>query len=187
MARKILALVGSPRKGGNTDTLVTALLSAAEAKGATTEKVYLGDLKIKPCMACEACHKVNPPKCVQTDDFAGLAEKMKAADVLVFGTPVYWWSVSAQMKLCMDRWYGMLDKDYSSPLAGKSAAVVTCCQDPNTKPMTDPIIHTFRESFKFLDMALVGFVAVTADKKGDAAKNKKALAEAAELGRKLAG
>ena len=188
MAKKIVAFVGSPRKGGNTDTLVSQMLSAAEKAGAKTEKVYLGDMKINPCKACDACRKVNPPKCVQKDDFAAAAEKMIAADAIIFGTPVYWWTMSAQSKPFMDRWYGLLDKDYSSPFKGKGvkAAVVVCCEDKNTKGMTDPIIHTFQESFKFLGIDLIGHVAASAHKKGEVANNKEAMEKAAEVGRKLA-
>ncbi|MEW6356223.1 MAG: flavodoxin family protein [Planctomycetota bacterium] len=187
MAKKIVAFIGSPRKKGNTDTLVTELLAAAEKAGATTEKIYLSDLNIKPCNACDSCHKKDPPQCViSDDDFAATADKMKAADVVVFGTPVYWWTVSSQCKPFMDRWYGLLDSKWNSPFKGKSAAVVVCCQDSGTKAMTDPIVHTFRESFSFLGIDLVDTVTATAHAKGEVAENKKAMAKAAEVGRKLA-
>lgn len=186
MGKSIVAFVGSPRKGGNTDLLVTELLAAAEKEGATTEKVYLDDFDIKPCKACDACHKADPPRCVQKDDFEAVADKLRAADAFVFGTPVYWWTISAQSKLFMDRWYSLLDKNYDSTLKGKKAAIVTCCQDPDTKPMTDPIIHTFRESFEFTGIELVDFVAVSAHEKGEVAKNRHAMRHAADVGMRLA-
>jgi multimeric flavodoxin WrbA len=187
MARKVVAFIGSPRKGGNTDVLISEMLSAADQNGAETEKVFLSDLDIKPCRACEACRKQTPTRCVMTgDDFDEVAEKMKAADALIFGTPVYWFSLTAQFKLFMDRWSGFLDKDYNSLLKDKSAAVVVCCGDTNTKPMTDPLLRIFRETFEALGLDLVGCITTSAHLKGEVAKNKDAMQKAADVGQKLA-
>ena len=186
MAKKIVAFLGSPRKGGNTDTLVSKMLSAAEEEGTEIEKVYLAELNIKPCRACEACQKKDPPKCVQTDDdFGAAAEKMKAADAFVFGTPIYWFNLSAQFKLFMDRWAVFVDKDWNSLLKGKSAAVVLCCGDKNIDSMTSPTRQIFRESLKFLGIDLVDCLAASAHAKGEVADNREAMEKAAEIGKKL--
>ena len=100
----VLGIVGSPRKGGNTETLVDAVLAGAEEAGASTEKVLLRELEIGPCLACDACRRTGA--CVQKDDMGSLLEKMKDAEVWVFGTPVYWWGPTAQFKAFLDRWYG---------------------------------------------------------------------------------
>jgi multimeric flavodoxin WrbA len=102
--KKILGIVGSPRRGGNTETLVDEVLAGAAEAGALTEKVVLSKLNIGPCRACDACAKAG--KCVQKDDMHALLEQMSQSDVWVFGTPVYYWGPTAQFKTFVDRWYG---------------------------------------------------------------------------------
>lgn len=102
---KVLGIVGSPRRGGNTETLIDEVLRGAEEAEAVTEKVILNELKILPCQACNACYKAK--KCVQKDDMADLVEKMQESSIWVLGTPVYWWGPTAQFKAFLDRWYGI--------------------------------------------------------------------------------
>ncbi|TRO49335.1 flavodoxin family protein [Candidatus Bathyarchaeota archaeon] len=101
----VLGIVGSPRRGANTETLIDQLLKGAEKAGAATEKLILGEMNIQPCRACNVCQKTG--KCVIDDDFASALEKMKRSRVWVLGTPVYWWGPTAQMKAFIDRWYGV--------------------------------------------------------------------------------
>ena len=101
---RILGIVGSPRRNGNTEVLIDEVLAGAAEVGASTEKVILTDLHISPCNACDACKKGG--RCVQKDDMEELLEKMGKADVWVLGTPLYWWGPSGQFKIFLDRWYG---------------------------------------------------------------------------------
>lgn len=101
MSKNILVLAGSPRKGGNSDLLCEALMKGAQEAGHRTEKVYLQELDIHPCMACYGCRGTG--KCVQHDRMADLLEKMVAADVLVLATPVYFYAMDGQMKTMIDR------------------------------------------------------------------------------------
>ena len=101
---RVLAIIGSPRRQGNTETLVDAVLSGAAEAGAQTEKVSLRDLDVRPCLACDACQRTGA--CAQKDDMAQLLSKMQESQVWVFGTPVYWWGPTAQFKAFLDRWYG---------------------------------------------------------------------------------
>ena len=101
---RVLAIVGSPRRNGNTETLVDAVLAGAQEAGALTAKVSLRDLDLRPCLACDACQRTGA--CVQKDDMAALLDKMQEAQVWVLGTPVYWWGPTAQFKAFLDRWYG---------------------------------------------------------------------------------
>lgn len=103
--KRILGIVGSPRRGGNTEILVDEVLAGAEEAGALTEKVILNELEIVPCQACDACGKTG--KCVQQDDMPALLEQMQRSQVWVLGTPVYWWGPTAQFKTFLDRWYGV--------------------------------------------------------------------------------
>jgi multimeric flavodoxin WrbA len=84
----VLGIVGSPRRGGNTETLVDEVLRGAEEAGALVEKVILSKLDIGPCRACDACQDTG--ECVQRDDMPALLEQMEHSQVWVLGTPIYW-------------------------------------------------------------------------------------------------
>ena len=98
---KVLGIVGSPRRKGNTEVLVDEVLAGAAEVGISTEKVILTDLQISPCKACDACRKSE--NCLQEDDMMELLDKMGQCDVWVLGTPLYWWGPSAQFKVFLDR------------------------------------------------------------------------------------
>ncbi len=100
----VLGIMGSPRKGGNTDLLMEAVLEGARQAGARTEKIHLADLSIRPCLGCDRCRKTG--ECAQKDDMRGLLEMMESSGAWVLGTPVYYWGPSAQLKAFVDRWYG---------------------------------------------------------------------------------
>lgn len=101
---KILAVNGSPRgKRGNTHVMVDAFLNGAEEAGAEVEQIMLSKLKIKNCKGCFWCWIKTPGNCVIKDDMAPILEKLKAADVLVFATPLYVDNVTGLMKNFMDR------------------------------------------------------------------------------------
>jgi multimeric flavodoxin WrbA len=101
--RRMLGIVGSPRRGGNTETLVDQVLRGAQEAGARVEKVILSELDIAPCRACDTCRRTG--KCVQQDDMPAVLEQMGRSEVWVLGTPVYWWGPTAQFKAFLDRWY----------------------------------------------------------------------------------
>ncbi|WP_195282392.1 flavodoxin family protein [Harryflintia acetispora] len=100
--KNVLIIVSSPRKGGNSETLAQRFAAGAVKAGNTVETVLLRDKRISPCIACEACLKYGG-NCVQKDDMAEILEKMIAADVIVLSTPVYYYSISAQLKAMIDR------------------------------------------------------------------------------------
>lgn len=102
MGKKVLAIVSSPRRGGNSETLADQFISGAREAGHMAEKVCLRDKKISPCIACEACLK-NGGTCVQKDDMEEILQKIIEADVIALSTPVYYYSVSAQLKMMIDR------------------------------------------------------------------------------------
>ena len=113
MRKKVLILAGSPRKGGNSDLLCGAFARGAEEAGHEVEMVYIQDLDIHPCLACYGCRGTGT--CVQKDGMAAVLDKMVGADVLVLATPVYFYSMSGQMKTLIDRtlprYREMQDKD----------------------------------------------------------------------------
>lgn len=102
---KVLGIIGSPRRGANTETLVDQAMKGAEEAGATMEKLVLSEMNIQPCRACNACQRTG--ECIINDDFTTALEKMRESNIWVLGTPVYWWGPTAQMKAFIDRWYGV--------------------------------------------------------------------------------
>ncbi|MCU6767541.1 flavodoxin family protein [Barnesiella propionica] len=105
MAKNVLILSSSPRRGGNSDTLCDEFMRGAAEAGNKTEKVFLRDKKIGYCTGCSTCSLRRKP-CPQEDDAAGIFAKMLAADVIVLGTPVYFYAMSAQLKTFLDRCCG---------------------------------------------------------------------------------
>lgn len=102
MGKKILAIVSSPRKGGNSELLVDRFVEGAKESGHLVEKICLRDKKIAPCIACEACLG-NGGTCVQKDDMAEILPMIINAEVIVLSTPVYYYSICAQLKMMIDR------------------------------------------------------------------------------------
>lgn len=102
MGKNILILSASPRKGGNSDTLCDRFMQGAQEAGNTAEKIFLRDRKIGYCTGCGSCYNGGKP-CPQKDDAAGIVEKMISADVIVLATPVYFYTMNAQMKTLIDR------------------------------------------------------------------------------------
>lgn len=101
MSKKVLVLSGSPRKGGNSDLLCDQFLLGAIEAGNQAEKLFLRDKKINYCVGCGICQEEK--KCVLQDDMAEVLEKMIEADVIVMATPVYFYTMDAQMKTLIDR------------------------------------------------------------------------------------
>ncbi len=100
---KILGVVGSPRKRGNTDILVDSVLDGAKRKGFDVEKIYLEDLDFRGCIACEGCRKTS--KCVLNDDMEEVYSKLETSDGIVLGSPTYFYNITWLTKKFLDRLY----------------------------------------------------------------------------------
>ncbi len=113
MTKKVLIISASPRKGGNSDLLCDQFLLGAKEAGHNVEKIFLRDHKINYCLGCGVCN--NTHKCVQKDDMKALLDKMVEADVIVLATPVYFYTMDAQLKTfidrCVPRYTEISDKD----------------------------------------------------------------------------
>ena len=120
--KTILGVVGSPRRNGNTDVLVSHVLKGARAAGAQTETLYLGDLTIQECDGCHACWQ--GPVCPKRDDMDAVYPKIIASDAIIFGTPVYWYGPTALMKGLIDRFVYFNCPENRVKIRGKSAAIV---------------------------------------------------------------
>jgi len=104
MGKKILIISSSPRKSGNTDILCDRFKEGAIESGNETETIYLREMNIGNCLACDSC-KRNGGQCISKDDMEDILQKMMAYDVIVMATPVYFYNMNAQMKNLIDRTY----------------------------------------------------------------------------------
>lgn len=143
MSKNILILSGSPRKGGNSDTLCNQFMRGAKDSGNEVEKIFLRDKKINYCVACNVCNDTG--KCVQKDDMAEILEKMVAADVIVMASPVYFYALDAQMKTLIDRTYPRYTEITNKELYFIITAAATSI------PLTQRTIECFRGFADCLD------------------------------------
>lgn len=131
MSKHVLILSGSPRRGGNSDLLCDEFLRGALEAGNHAEKIFLRDKQVAPCSACYYCTK-SGGRCAISDDMAEILDKMQAADVIVMASPVYFYSIDAQMKAvidrCVARWTNIPGKEfyYIMTAAEESATVMDC-------------------------------------------------------------
>lgn len=109
--KNVLIISTSPRKGGNSESLALEFAKGAEEAGNKVETVFFREKNIGFCKGCLACTKTN--RCVTKDDAAELVEKMMAADVIAFATPIYYYEMSGQMKTLLDRGNPMYSADYA--------------------------------------------------------------------------
>lgn len=99
---RIVILVGSMRKGGNTDLLAKAFAEGA-GRNNTVEIISVADYKVNPCIGCNSCFTREGKQCFQKDDMTEIYEKLKIADMLVIASPVYFYGISAELKAIIDR------------------------------------------------------------------------------------
>ncbi len=174
----VIALNGSPIKGGNTETAIQAVLEGARAAGAETEMVRLYGLDIAPCDACNACQQGQG--CVIGDQASPILERLEKAEAIVFGSPVYWFAVSGPLKDLVDRTYYAA---HHKQMAGKKLAVILV-QHSSGADYAVGLFNCFADEQKctMLDPVVVN----TADKPGVVAGDAELLRRLRELGRQLA-
>lgn len=128
---KVLGIIGSPRKNGNTAALVNAVCKGAAAAGHETEVINLTSLNIHDCTACCACKAGKVEHCAINDDMQQLYTAIIKADCLILGTPVYMGQMTGQMKNFFDRWYTFLDENHQiHHVPGKKYITVTVSHAP---------------------------------------------------------
>ena len=175
---RVLGIVGSPRSGGNTETLIDEVLRGAENVGAEIEKVILADLDIGPCQGCDACKQLG--MCVQADDMHPLLQNMERSDIWVLGTPVYWWGPSAQFKTYLDRWYGARDV---VTFEGRRAIVVLPLGDTDERTARHAV-GMFTDALSYMKMDLFRVVvAPGVYKLGEVTRHKEIMEQAFATGR----
>jgi len=130
VSKNIVVLSGSPRKGGNTDKLAAAFVEGAQSAGKNVTLFRVADMKIGGCLACNGCEQEGT-MCVQKDDMLEILDALLLADAVVFASPVYYFSVSAQLKLAIDRLYALsrICEQSGKPITIKRAALLMPCED----------------------------------------------------------
>ncbi len=176
---KVLGLIGSPRKQGNTDILVSKILEGAVVEGNQVEKIYIYNIRIEPCVDCRSC-KQGDYRCILKDDMNEVYHKLEDADVIVFGTPLYWYGPTAKMKLLLDRLRPFIA---SKRLRGKKAVLVVPSEE-GAKACTT-LVDMFRQSLSYLEIDLISQILVKAYDAGEVNSQPRNLASAYEVGKSL--
>jgi len=198
--KKIIIVESSPRKNGNSTLLAREVASGARSVGAEVDTIHLHGMNINPCIACDACQDSLKKDCVINDDMKEIYPRLRDADVIVWATPIYWFTVSGQIKLFMDRCYALLylgaapgepgeevEHTVVSDLSGKKFGVVLTYGD------VDPFVsgavnalRTFQDAARFVGAEIGGYVYGSAAAPGEVAENKILLQQAYKLGKDLA-
>ena len=152
--KKVLIIQGGGRPNGNTSQLVGAFVKGAEEAGHQVETISLLKNEVKGCLGCNACRYGKP--CIQKDSFNDMIPKIKEADLLVFASPLYFWTISSRIKAFIERFYCIAEEDPNPPLGRyekypikDSALLLTAA---------DNFFWTFEQAVSYYQFALVNYI-----------------------------
>jgi multimeric flavodoxin WrbA len=185
--KKVVVLLGSPRKKGNSTVLAKQIIHGVESVGAKVETVYLNGLNIKPCQGCYACKKENSTGCAVDDDMQSLYPKLVESDAWIIASPVYWFNMSAQTKIFIDRCFALWNEDPEiNPMYKKRIAIAMSYGDSD--PFTSGCVNalrSFQDAYNFAGARIVGMIYGSAEEPGEIASNVELMAKAEEIGKNL--
>ena len=170
---KILVLNGSPTRDGNTVALVNAFKEGAESKGHEVTVLDVAHKKVNGCMSCNYCHGAGNGKCAQQDDMQEVYPYLMEAEMIVFASPIYYFTMSAQLEAVIQRFYAI-----NHPPKAKYTALLLSSYSPN---VYTGAIAQYKDMIGYMGMTDKGIV--TADNSTN--KTPAKLAEAKELGASL--
>lgn len=181
----VLIFLGSPRKNGNTETLVKSVMTGIQEAGSTSELIRLSEHKINPCIGCGGCEKEG--NCVIQDDMQELYPKMTSADRIIVASPIYFYGVTAQTKAFIDRCQALWSRKYllSIRLHGDIPKIGYYLGVSATKGerIFEGAVLTVKYGLDAMDFSYGGeFVVRGADKKGDIQDFQEELERAMEFG-----
>lgn len=185
MSMKAVVVEASPRREGSSVTLARSFIKGLREGGETeVTELFLRNMDVKPCIGCWKCLEMEEPGCVIEDDMAEVYPLLRAADLIVFATPIYWWHLAGQMKVFLDRLEGILAGGGLNNLSGKGLVLILThlVEDPDG---VDLVVRMFRSITGWAGMSLEvirycsegGHVSGSGDK----------LEEAYQLGRSYVG
>ena len=185
---KVCGIIGSPRKNGNVDLLVSEVLRGARSKGARTRKLYLNDLRIEPCQSCGT--DPYPKYCILEDDMDKIFTELRSCDVFIVGSPIYFDTVSAQTKLMIDRCNCVMPyvtrsdgtRGFERRMRKAKTGVFVAVGGKDQK--LDPIVATIKGFFNWSNIELVKRITYlhSDDELGGVIKNRKKMDEAFTVG-----
>ncbi|NMB79019.1 MAG: flavodoxin family protein [Methanomicrobiales archaeon] len=180
---KVLAINGSPRKDGNTSTLIRTILGELEKAGIETETIQLGGKKVHGCMACMKCFENRDGKCVIDDDLVNTCiKKMVKADGIILGSPVYFLDVTSEMKALIDR-AGFISYANGHPLQGKIGNAAVAVRRAGASRTADTMLHFFLAN----DMLIPGLPVIGIGRDiGDVERDEEGIGHAHHVGQMMA-
>jgi multimeric flavodoxin WrbA len=187
---KVLGIAASPRRGGNTDLLLTEVLRGAESAGATVATIVLKDLQITPCQHCDACLAAG--RCRIDDDMQMVYLELEAADRVVIASPVQFMGPTAELKAMIDRCQAMWARKYVlklPPLGDRRErkGLFISVGGRQAADMFEPSLVIVKTFFRVLDISYAGALLFSGiDEKGAIAGHPEALSQAFQAGEKLA-
>lgn len=155
MSKNVVVLTGSPRKEGNSFAMTDAFVRAAMAQGHVVTRFDTAFMQVGGCHACGKCFTTERA-CAYHDDFNEIAPAILKADVVVLTTPVYWYTVSAQLKAVMDKFYSLLK---GADVSGKRCMLIACAQEDD-KRIFDGTVFAVERSAEHLGWKMAGSVLV---------------------------
>jgi multimeric flavodoxin WrbA len=183
VAKNILILKGSPREKGNSAILAGRAAAGASDAGAQVESIYLHGLDIRPCDACELC---TDGECVIEDDMQPLYPKLAVADAILLASPIYWFTITAQLKLCIDRWYGFQGHKWKEVSHKQFGFILTYGDTDLYSSGAINALHMYETMCRFLKSEIVGIVHGSLDAVGEAEQHPELMKQAYDLGKLLA-
>ena len=183
---KITAFLGSPRKKGNTETLVNEAIKGIASAGHKVESFYLNTMKIQPCQGCGGCYKTG--ECIFHDDFDIVYSAIRSSDRIIIASPIYFYSVSAQLKSMIDRCQSFWSEKYllKKPIEGgkhgrKGLILLTGGMKNNTGvECAEACVKALFTTVSIPEHSTLIYLSI--DSKGDILKHPTALKDAFEAG-----
>ncbi|NLD18887.1 MAG: flavodoxin family protein [Clostridiales bacterium] len=154
--KKIVVLTGSPRKDGNSNRMAESFARAAQANGCEVILFDTNEMVIGGCQACDSCFS-GGEACIFEDDFNEIAKQLEEAEGIVFVSPVYWYTFSAQIKAVIDRLYSFCVAEKS--FAGKKSVLISCCEEDSLETF-DGIKFAYDKTIELLQCENAGYVLV---------------------------
>lgn len=178
MNKNILVITGSPRKGGNSDLLADAFIKGATQAGNKVTKIESASLKISGCKACDGCYKKGVPCCVG-DDFNKVAPLIEEAEVIVFATPLYWYSFSSQIKMVIDKFHSFFIGEKN---VGNKESILLLCGSESEESAYEGILTSYTKTIGILNWTNKAKLVIKGIVDKGAIKDSDGLAKAEEIG-----
>ena len=182
---KVIGVVGSPRRGKNTGTLVQKVWEGAKSKGIQTALFYLDDYHINPCKACNACKEGG--ECVQADDMQTLYSALSETKALVLGTPIYFDHVTAQTKLFLDRLYPYIGPKLEHRFPKGVKSVLVCTWEARNPDAYDNVITWLQRRLSgYFDIETIEVIKASDTETTPVSEKEELLRDAFDVGVRLA-